>query len=524
VKGERQMAIPEQLLITFEPYPALTFIPLGRKNKTVRSLGTKHIKGLLTRMNDGIEAVMNNLSEEDKRLLSAFLYENKASGFPIPIGKKDELHPSFWKPETFLWKGHNEHTGIPIHSEQFYPETFTKMSKEELTPYIEKVVNDYMFCARVHDSTRDEWLKHINKKFFEHPLISLYHEHKETIEGAEKVKRSPLLFLMKDPDQVAFWRGRVEIIMRPFRSLTYEVFHNGLTSCPHGIHLSFHSAFETIHAHCDRCHISFTYDVANNEVTLKEEFDVRLASKRIATMKRQFHEMMRQNGALLEKLKLLQQWKTNLAVYKERLDEIWDVRKQVNLYALQEKQNLLPATLVFIQAILDSDIPKQEGPPSISWFAQWHVPDVSLLNEMYDASSWMKEPLLEETIQHLLENEQKRLLQTKQDLLHIPAEIGHIQLLPSQLPLLLELVDTLGKEENQQMYSQILMGMTTSSMRQKQFDRLSAFGLFSSFKLKHLLPIFDSLQAWGLIQKEKQGFSLTSKGIHMYAYLSKQAE
>lgn len=98
------MAVSENLSIQFEDYPQLTFILLGRKNKTVRSLSTKKTKALLTRLNEAVLLALQTYSIDEQLLLNSFLYNNAADGFPIPIDRMETIYPHLWKPQSLLMK------------------------------------------------------------------------------------------------------------------------------------------------------------------------------------------------------------------------------------------------------------------------------------------------------------------------------------------------------------------------------------------------------------------------------------
>ncbi|UZW65520.1 RQC-minor-2 family DNA-binding protein [Priestia flexa] len=268
------MAVPENLSIQFEDYPQLTFIPLGRKNKTVRSLSTKKTKALLTRLNEAVLLALQTYSIDEQLLLNSFLYNNAADGFPIPIDRMETIYPHLWKPQSFLWKDYNKNRGVPIHEHEFYPEDFSNMSKEDLHSYVSKLVKEYMFCARIHDSSREEWLLHVNSRFFDHPLVSLYNRNKEAIQAMEKCEDSPLLFLMKDPEKVAHFRNRLEVGLRPFRSLPYEAFECGIKTCVKESTIQIVPDQEVLLVHCSSLDLSVTYHIIDDCVTLREEFHI----------------------------------------------------------------------------------------------------------------------------------------------------------------------------------------------------------------------------------------------------------
>ncbi|WP_257206124.1 RQC domain-containing protein [Priestia megaterium] len=108
-----------------------------------------------------------------------------------------------------------------------------------------------------------------------------------------------------------------------------------------------------------------------------------------------------------------------------------------------------------------------------------------------------------------IENE---LHKQRQDLLSTPLKIGQITFDSNQMLRLLTLIDTLKNTETQQSYVQILEGVSTNSIRQKELDKIPAFGLLSSVKRKRIVTYLQELQNYQLLKKEKKGFSLTPKG------------
>ncbi|MHC8968999.1 RQC domain-containing protein [Priestia aryabhattai] len=70
----------------------------------------------------------------------------------------------------------------------------------------------------------------------------------------------------------------------------------------------------------------------------------------------------------------------------------------------------------------------------------------------------------------------------------------------------------LKKHGNSAEYVQILEGVSTNSIRQKELDKIPTFGLLNSVKRKRIVTYLQELQNCQLLKKEKKGFSLTPKG------------
>ncbi|WP_110113184.1 RQC-minor-2 family DNA-binding protein [Bacillus sp. CGMCC 1.16541] len=507
------MAVPKKLLIDIESYPRLTFLPLGRKNRFVRSLANDYTKGLLARLNKTVEKALNDYEEEDIRLLQIFLYNEEIGGIPIPITKQEEVYPYLWKADAFLWRTFSEQKGIPIHSHEFDETSFVEMTKEQLDVYIKRVVKSYMFCARIHDTTRQDWLGHVNKRFYEHPLVSLYHRNKEDILAIENVKTSPLLFLMKDPDRIAFWRSRIEVMMRPFRSMPLHVFNHGVFSCPHEMNIALNEHEETMHILCDKCEIDVTYHVVNDVVTFKHDFNIMLTSKRLATTKRQFDEIIQTNSHVMDKLHLLQKWQQQLLKQQSLFSQLNDICYQINEYKFESNLMIQTPLLAFLFKLKRSSIPNSSDELiTLPWFSKWQLDDVAMLNEGKKFDHYLKAERLTEYLSECLKEARDILKETKKSLVTKPLQIGRIKLSPTQLCLLLQLIKQIKTTETQQTYIAILSGNLSSNLRRKQYDQLDSYKILKHLKPKYFLTLFSQLQEWKLVQKERVGFSLTMKG------------
>lgn len=514
MKGVRQMTLPENLPVDFTAYSHLTFLPLGRKNKSIRSVGSKHTKGLLGRLNDYFERAMNELSQEDIVIFQTFLYGSHRGGFPVAIDKNEDVYPHFWKPTSFLWKEYNKNLGIPIHHDEFYSQDFTVLTKNELESYLGSIMKDYIFCARIHDSSKEEWIQHINKCFLKHPLISLYHRNADVIEAIEQSKKSPLLFIMKNPEQIAFWRNRIEIIMRPFRSLSYAAFERGFSDTEDTV-LTVHGENEIIRLTSENRGLAVTYDVTNDAISLDDEYNVVLAAKRLATTQRQFEEIIDENEEVIQKLLVFFKWKSLLKHHEVHIKEIQDKLCSLTTYQLNQRQVLQENDhfLSFIQKVLQVKTPNANlEVGSIQWFSQWDFPDVTLLQETNKSTCCMDPNEVEKKLTEISAKIENELHKQRQDLLSTPLKIGQIPFDSNQMLRLLTLIDTLKNTETQQSYVQILEGVSTNSIRQKELDKIPAFGLLNSVKRKRIVTYLQELQNYQLLKKEKKGFSLTPKG------------
>ncbi|MBY0201194.1 hypothetical protein H7U05_28595 [Priestia megaterium] len=302
------MTLPENLPVDFTAYSNLTFLPLGRKNKSIRSVGSKHTKGLLGRLNDYFERAMNELSQEDIVLFQTFLLGSHRGGFPVAIDKNEEV---------------------------------------------------------------------------------------------------------------------------------------------------------------------------------------------------------------IQKLLVFFKWKSLLKHHEVHIKEIQDKLCSLTTYQLNQRQVLQENDpfLSFIQKVLQVKTPNANlEVGSIQWFSQWDFPNVTLLQETNKFTCCMDPNEIEKKLTEISAKIENELHKQRQDLLSTPLKIGQITFDSNQMLRLLTLIDTLKNTETQQSYVQILEGVSTNSIRQKELDKIPAFGLLNSVKRKRIVTYLQGLQNYQLLKKEKKGFSLTPKG------------
>ena len=89
--------------------------------------------------------------------------------------------------------------------------------------------------------------------------------------------------------------------MRPFRSLPYTAFERGFSDTEDTV-LTVHGENEIIRLTSENRGLAVTYDVANDAISLDDEYNVVLAAKRLATTQRQFEEIIDENEEVIQKL------------------------------------------------------------------------------------------------------------------------------------------------------------------------------------------------------------------------------
>jgi len=511
------MAIPSQLVVEFTDYHYLTFIPIGRKNKTIRSLANKHTRGLLTRINHAVSQTLSTYSDADQLQLSTFLFKNQHSGFPLAINREEEIFPHLWKPDTFLWKEQSAQTGVPIHLEQCYKQDITTLSKEQLQEHIDNVIRDYMFCAQISQNNRENWLHSMNEAFHNHPFIKLYHQYEQRIEAIERVAVSPLLFLMKQPEKVAYWRERVEIIMRPFRMWSKEEFHEGLDAYSE-VMLSFEAKEKQIVVRDATGGTILVYHVPSQTVTLKEEVDVELASKRLYTTSEQLKELMLLNPELIQSLHSIQHWKDRIEHDSSVINEINNLQKELETWSMSSIE--IPHLLSWIHALMDLKAPRTTDEETIEWLSFFQLEDVSILSHLSSYKPIAKQTEWLHALTSLKNQLQKEINGRQEKFLHHSLDVGKITLTPHQLYDTLSLIHDLRDSVSGQLYTQLLTGHSTNNIRQRKLDEHRGYGALDNQKEKYLYSMFETLQKWEVISKLRQGYTLTPKGHVIHSHMS----
>ncbi|MGG1319212.1 RQC domain-containing protein [Priestia megaterium] len=240
-----------------------------------------------------------------------------------------------------------------------------------------------------------------------------------------------------------------------------------------------------------------------------------LAAKRLATTQRQFEEIIDENEEVIQKLLVFFKWKSLLKHHEVHIKEIQDKLCSLTTYQLNQEQVLQENEpfLSFIQKVLQVKTPNANlEVGSIQWFSQWDFPDVTLLQETNKFTCYMDPNEIEKKLAEISAKIENELHKQRQDLLSTPLKIGQITFDSNQMLRLLTLIDTLKNTETQQSYVQILEGVSTNSIRQKELDKIPAFGLLNSVKRKRIVTYLQELQNYQLLKKENIGFSLTPKG------------
>ncbi|MEK3806717.1 RQC-minor-2 family DNA-binding protein [Bacillus sp. FSL H8-0547] len=462
----------QQIAYQFDDYPSLLFVPAGRKYPEIRSIGHKEERAALSRLQQAAAQELQSVPEEEMTLLKTFLGTNRPS-IPLPVYKQERLYPHLIRPEMFLWKKHSVQRGLPINSSYFYPEVYGTLSAQELSRHVKKVVQEYLFCARLNKFERKHWLEKISTAYTQHPLIKLASSKEAVIHAVEIMNKSSLLGVLKYPEDIAYWRHRVEIVMRPYRSIPKAW---QWTVCSHEKELALHADSDSIICTCSTCRYSVSYHVPKEGATLPDEVNIPQATKRIATIERQFNEIAVQSKETMEKLYALKEIQTDLEQHAPIIKQIQDLKTRLG----NETANH-PATAIYTE--IEQLVFPDTIQPDLLSLSSVSVPDASVLKK---AETWKKQLAhdLGESLEQHLETLQELSEKHKPRPNDIIFEIKGFRLLRSEY----EKIQLFLQEETvpNHMLVQILKGEATSKIRRSGFHEAEVFGLLNEWPAKYI--------------------------------------
>ncbi|WP_164462061.1 RQC-minor-2 family DNA-binding protein [Bacillus sp. FJAT-42376] len=478
----------------FDPYPALAVLPLGKKNKEVRSAGHKTERALLNRIQECLDELC--LSMTEKESIQRFLHLEQEAFFPVFSNRQEQIHPYLMKPEAFLWNDFSAVHGIPQIKESFYTKEFAEMNKADLAKHIQRVVRDYLFCAAVSLKRKSEWEAIIEHSYELHPFVQLAREKREVIQAVEKMNRSSLLSLLTPPEDVAFWRHRVEIVMRPYRELPER--------CSHEKELTFDSQKKVITQTCEICKTKRMFHVEQSRVELEEEPDMDKAVKRIATIERQFNEIASKNEPLLNDLENIAQWKKELS----GLAEILQMKKELTRYPVQPDIVKDPF-LDFAEQLTQAIVPVERASSDLIWLSGFQLPSISMMKVIRKHSvdeGIEKAARLHRKLKEAMEVEpfqpEDICIQVKNNSLTFE----------QVLAILHELNDSL-KDRPLHLIAQLLKGRTSSQIREQGLNHTPLYGFLGSWEEKDIQKAFKKLEKDGWIEKQAKGYEALSNQV-----------
>ncbi|MFG6147191.1 RQC-minor-2 family DNA-binding protein [Halobacillus sp. B23F22_1] len=501
------MGLPASLTYHDERYPYIILTPIGKKNKQIRSIGHKFERGILSRVN---EAISEYVAEKkiNVRMVQTFLNINGDALLPVSFSKDDTLHPHLLKPEFFLWKNYSAEHGLPLKAEYRYETDITRLSSEQLERHIRQVIDDYIFVAAISLKSRDEWLEQMTKGFHRHPIVELMHEKKHTISSIETMNQSALLSLLKYPEDVSLWRNRVDIVMRPFRTLPQLWVNDRYSSCPHNKELRFISNQSMIQCACEACDSRFYYFTEGNEVLLEEEFDVLKVRKRVDTVHKQFNEVADQNTDLLYQLRQLSFLKERFHPYLPALAEALQLAEQIERYKVDEPLLDAYPLLEMHKKLSQSNLPIDSFESNLIWLSHIQLADVTMVKQV---EVWLEN--LPEDMDMALE---KLLHELKERLNEVAYQDDDIIITVKGRALdyhsvqhVLDLVHYYGTDYPAHTLVQVLAGKSTNKLRRLHLHETRWFGMLADWPEKHIQRLFNQLEKKGWLMKQQKGYSIS---------------
>ncbi|RSK27692.1 hypothetical protein EJF36_12860 [Bacillus sp. HMF5848] len=491
------MTIPKQLSYTFDPYSALVFVPVGRRFKDIRSIGHKEERATLSRIQEAVANEFSARSKAELRILQHFMQTNEPY-IPVPIYKQEYLYPMLIKPEMFLWKKHSLQRGIPIQSELFYKKEIKSLSAEQLTKHVHDVVEDYLFCSQLSEHPRHDWLAFINNAYVEHPFIKLAASKENVIQAVEAMNKSSILASLKYPDDIAYWRHRVEIVLRPYREIPFDWQWQGV--CLHEKELVIHAKTRKLTCTCHICKYHIDYVVDDNYVVLPNEVDLDQAIKRIATIESQFNDIASKNERLLKTLLLLQDIKIKLRNHTDIIDEIVTLKKSINKLDIP-----MHPLLDCYKAIKIVAFPKQQHESKLLWLSQVHIPDITILKKVEEWHKLLSFDMTDE-LESMRVQLQKLKAENEPRPTDIIIQIKNYSMTLDEIQRIIVFLQNYHQEMSLHLFTQVLKGETTNKIRGLGLHNQSVFGLLADWPVKYVTKAIMEMEKDDYIKKQNKGY------------------
>ncbi|WP_226581668.1 RQC-minor-2 family DNA-binding protein [Halobacillus litoralis] len=501
------MGLPKRIAYQDQRYPYIVLAPIGKKNKQIRSIGHKFERSLLSRLNDAIEDQINN-QNLDVTSIRSYMGLSEKAVLPVSFQKEETIHPHLLRPELFLWRSLPEEHGLPMKEDYLYPTDFTHLSSEQLNQHVGEVMEDYLFLSHISQHSREYWLSKIAKAFHKHPLVQLFHEKREVIDAVEVMNQSSLLSVLNYPEDVAYWRHRVDIVMRPFRSLPADWLRGTQECCSHKKVLEFDSARRCICCYCEVCDFCLYYHVDENDVSFTEEFDTERANKRIHTIEQQFNDIAKQNERLLEQLGQLRALKKQLNTARKTLDESLTIIKQIERYQRKQEELTSYPLLYMYDKLSRTYIPERKDGSELLWLSKVQMDDVRVLKELAEWQTIVPEHVYPIT-SHVLEELKVKLEEVRYHDDDVIITVKGRSLTYAYTQQILDFIYYYGTDYPVHTLVQMLAGKATNKLRSLYLHETRWFGLLSNWPEKHIQKLFTQLEKQGWLMKQQKGYSIS---------------
>lgn len=475
----------------FQEYPNIVLIPLGKKNQKIRSIGHKTDKSILNRLNDTLSKM--TLSIDEHKELQNFLQIEHEAFLPIMMNKDEKVESKIIKPTFLLWQSFSSTHGIPYEKESFYEEDISKLSNDELIIFLKKVVAEYLYCAVLSKKPENQWIQIINQAYHHHPFVQLYFEKQEIIESVERANRSLLLSVLSPPEDVSYWRQRVEIVLWPYRQLPLW--------CEHDKSLTVLSSKKLLICDCSFCQKEYHYCLKEDKYLVEENPNMQQAIKRIATIERQFNEIIDKNIKIVNSLEFLVYIKKNIDILKtlKLIKQIEHLPTNITI----ENQFAMNLTKELSQTI----VPFNRSNSNLLWISQFHLSTISLLTTLkkysFDEISESINSLqteLTKALHHFAINPNETLIKIKKNHLTYFMVARILKGIISLEGLSFHLI------------AQIMKGRTSYSLREQKLDQQFLFGFLGEWEEKDIHKLLKVLEKGSWINKHNTGFKVSDKG------------
>lgn len=289
-----------QLGLAHQPFEHIYLVPVGGEIQATPSQLSS--RSLLHQLDWYMGEAWATLSPEEQHKI-ATLTKLPLGKWPVAVVSEQMAYAHLIRPDYFLWKQQATTLQLAAGSRYFDSRNLYVLSEAQLKSHCRDTLEDYLFVADYVDLQKKEWKMRARAAYQRHPFIRLASEKRPIIEAIEKLNRSMLLGVLTPPEDVAFWRRRVEIVLRPYRALPidwrYQHSDEPLT-------LQTVPSTRKWQVTGTKSGYSFYYCPDDDHVEFVEEINMPQAIKRIATLERQFNELAEGTPKVMEALTALQ--------------------------------------------------------------------------------------------------------------------------------------------------------------------------------------------------------------------------
>jgi len=290
------------------------------------------------------------------------------------------------------------------------------------------------------------------------------------------MNKSSLLAVLKYPEDIAYWRHRVEIVMRPYRQLPAEW---RFEVCSHEKKITVQNESQSIVYSCPTCQFTLIYEVNHDRVLLPNEVNMEQAIKRIATIERQFNDIATQSMNVIDSLKNVQLLKQQLTPFESQIQHIVTLQGR-----LENDVKTHPAVTAF-KALDRITLPAAQITPDLLSLAKVEVPEIAVFKE---AEKWKHIDFvtLEDELNqlHWLLQKQVDELQPKPN--DVLVDVSGYQMTRMDLEKVEGFLEETELKLSLHILVQVLKGEATNKVRLLELHETTIFGLFAWWPEKYI--------------------------------------